>query len=97
MDPTADTRITMTRTVQAVYEKGLLRPLEPLNLQENERVTITVTNSTRPIDDELIDQEFHAYCETQADDTASLETVRQALAKIPGSLSDDIRAERDEG
>ena len=26
----------------------------------------------------------------------SLETVRQAMAKIPGGLAEDIRAERDE-
>lgn len=46
---------------------------------------------------ELLDREFLAYCEMQADDTVSLDTVRQALAKIPGTLSEDIRAERDEG
>lgn len=86
----------MAKTVEAVYEKGVLRPLEPLDLTENERVTVTVTNGSRPLDDELLDTEFLAYCETQADDTVSLEAVRQALAKIPGSLADDIRAERDE-
>jgi hypothetical protein len=47
-------------------------------------------------EDSLIDHEFLAYCETQADDSVSLDSVRQALAKIPGSLVPDIRAERDE-
>jgi predicted DNA-binding antitoxin AbrB/MazE fold protein len=96
MDPDAERRKTMTRTVEAVYQNGVLRPLEPLNLPENERVTVTVTNADRPLDDDLIDTEFLAYCDTQADDTVSLEAVREALAKIPGSLTDDIRAERDE-
>lgn len=32
----------MTRKVEAVYEKGLLRPLEPLTLPEGQRVTVTV-------------------------------------------------------
>ncbi len=32
----------MTETVAAVYEQGVLRPLEPLNLQEHQRVRIMV-------------------------------------------------------
>ena len=36
----------MTAQVQAVYEKGILRLLEPLNLPESTRVTVTVTPET---------------------------------------------------
>jgi predicted DNA-binding antitoxin AbrB/MazE fold protein len=86
----------MTRTVQAIYENGAFRPLEPVNCQEHECVVLTVENAATA-EEKLIDHEFLAYCETQADDTVSLEDVRRALAKIPGSLADDIRAERDEG
>jgi predicted DNA-binding antitoxin AbrB/MazE fold protein len=32
----------MTITVEATYENGLLRPLKPLTLAENERVEITI-------------------------------------------------------
>jgi Protein of unknown function DUF104 len=32
----------MTRNVEAVYEQGVLRPLEPLDLPENMRVTLTI-------------------------------------------------------
>jgi predicted DNA-binding antitoxin AbrB/MazE fold protein len=33
----------LTRTVEAVYENGVLRPLEPLeDLKEHERVRITI-------------------------------------------------------
>ena len=32
----------MSETVTAVYEKGVLRPLQPLNLQEQQRVRIQV-------------------------------------------------------
>jgi predicted DNA-binding antitoxin AbrB/MazE fold protein len=95
MDPDAQRTKTMTKTVEAVYQNGVLRLLEPLNLPENERVAVTVTNADRSLDDDLIDTEFLAYCETQADDSVSLEAVREAIAKIPGSLADDIRAERD--
>ena len=86
----------MTRTVQAVYENGAFRPLEPVSCHEQERVILRVENAATAAEN-LFDEEFLAYCETQADDTVSLEVVRQALAKIPGSLTDDIRAERDEG
>jgi predicted DNA-binding antitoxin AbrB/MazE fold protein len=82
----------MTKTVQAVYENGAFRPLEPISCSEHQRVIITIQTAE---EDDLFDHDFLAYCETQADDSVSLETVRQALAKIPGSLSDDIRAERD--
>jgi predicted DNA-binding antitoxin AbrB/MazE fold protein len=86
----------MARSVQAVYENGAFRPLEPVSCQEQERVLLTV-ESVKAAEEDLLDQEFLAYCETQADDTVPLEAVRLALAKIPGSLTDDIRAERDEG
>ena len=86
----------MTRSVPAVYENGAFRPLEAVPCREQERVLLTV-ESAAAAEETLLDHEFLAYCETQADDAVSLEAVRQALAKIPGSLTDDIRAERDEG
>jgi predicted DNA-binding antitoxin AbrB/MazE fold protein len=86
----------MTRNIPAVYENGAFRPLEPVSYHEHERVLLTVEN-VAAAEENLLDQEFLAYCQTQADDTVSLEAVRQALAKIPGSLTEDIRAERDEG
>ena len=83
----------MSRVVQAIYSDGVFRPLDPVPYKDQERVVLTVENSGA--NDILLDHEFLAYCETQADDSVSLEDVRQALAKIPGSLTDDIRAERD--
>ena len=34
----------MNETVMAVYEKGMLRPLQPLNLQEHQRVRIQIVS-----------------------------------------------------
>jgi predicted DNA-binding antitoxin AbrB/MazE fold protein len=85
----------MTRSIAAVFENGAFRPLEPVSCHENERVFLTVETAASAEED-LFDREFHAYCDSQADDTVSMEAVRQALAKIPGSLTDEIRAERDE-
>lgn len=85
----------MTTQLEAVYENGAFRPLQPVSCHEQERVLLTI-ESFAAAEENLLDREFLAYCETQADDSVSLEAVRQALAKIPGSLTDDLRAERDE-
>jgi predicted DNA-binding antitoxin AbrB/MazE fold protein len=87
---------SMPQTVQAVYENGAFRPLEPVSCHEQERVILTVARAASEEQD-LLDEQMVAYCATQADEAVALEVVRQVLAKIPGSLTDDIRAERDEG
>jgi predicted DNA-binding antitoxin AbrB/MazE fold protein len=87
----------MTRSVQAIYENGVLRPLEPVNLSENTKVTLTIGNATRGAgEEEWLDLEFHASCAKEADPIISLEAVRAALAKIPGSMTDDFITERDD-
>jgi hypothetical protein len=56
------------------------------------------TTETKPIPEELIDIEFVADCEkqTEARDIPSIDEVRQRLAKIPGSLSREIIADRED-
>jgi predicted DNA-binding antitoxin AbrB/MazE fold protein len=83
----------MTRSLQAIYENGILRPLEPLPLEEHQQVTVTVSDSENG---DLLDVTFLRYLETQADESVTLERVRSALDKIPGSMVDDFRTERDE-
>ena len=39
----------MVKHLVAVYEHGILRPLEPLALAEHQRVRLTVTESTAPL------------------------------------------------
>jgi predicted DNA-binding antitoxin AbrB/MazE fold protein len=36
----------MNRTVPAIYENGILRPLEPTGLQEQQAVTVTISVET---------------------------------------------------
>ena len=85
----------MTKQVEAVYENGVLRPLEPLPLDEHQRVTVTVSDTEDPLAS-IID---HAFVERARKEIRtlhyipSLEEVRKILSKIPGSLSEDIRAE----
>src|SRR5260370_15354404 len=78
-------RQTMTNPMEAIYENGVFRPLAPVSCHERERVLLTV-ESLGDAEENLLDHEFLAYCETQADDSVPLEAVRLALSKIPGSL-----------
>ena len=81
-------------TTQAVYENGVLRPLQPLAFGEGQVVWLRVGER---IDDEpYLDTEYIAECAAEAGEDVSLEEVRRILAKIPGSMVEDFRAERDE-
>ena len=85
----------MTRQLEAVFQGGVLRPLQPLNLAEDQKVFVTV--ATIPGDeDDYLDAEIHRYCEAQADYSVTLEQVRQELAAIPGAMADAIIADREE-
>jgi predicted DNA-binding antitoxin AbrB/MazE fold protein len=87
----------MTRSIQAVYENGVLRPLEPVDLSENVKVTLTIAPSPPAAgEEEWLDTEFHASCAREADPSISLDAVRAALAKIRGPMTEDFIAERDE-
>src|SRR6266446_3596885 len=61
----------MTKNLQAVYEKGVLRPLEPLDLREQQLVTVTVTDEAPP--ESWLDTECLAACAGEADDAVTLE------------------------
>jgi predicted DNA-binding antitoxin AbrB/MazE fold protein len=84
----------MTRKLQAVYEKGVLRPLEPLDLREQQMVTVPITDEA--IAEPLLDDDYLVACTQEPDDDVSLEEVRAALAKIQGSLTEDFIAERED-
>lgn len=84
----------MMRKLQAVYEGGVLRPVEPLDLDEHQLVSVIILDDVAS-DDELR-FEAPSRFEALADHNVPLEAVRRALAKIPGSLDADFAAERDE-
>jgi predicted DNA-binding antitoxin AbrB/MazE fold protein len=83
----------MEKTVQAVYEDGVLRPLEPILLEERQEVTVTISDHGNiPRDHPLLassDEWVNA-----AGDQVSLDEVRRALATIRGSLSEAAIEER---
>ena len=48
----------MTKQVEAVYENGMLRPLEPLRLAENQHVRVTVSEISGDPLASMIDETF---------------------------------------
>ena len=87
----------MNRSIQAVYEKGVLRLLEPIDLQEHQRVSVVVLETLEEATvTEWLDMECPQEYAEFADQPPALEVVRDALSKIPGSLTDDFIAERNE-
>jgi predicted DNA-binding antitoxin AbrB/MazE fold protein len=85
----------MVKTVDAVYENGMLRPLEPLQLQENQHVTLTVSEPSVDPADAWLDHEYMASIDAVSEPEPTIEEVRSILARVPGKFSDDIRAQRD--
>ena len=81
----------MRQTFDAVYENGLLRPLKPLHLPDQQRVSVTVEST---ISEEWLDHDALEWARQEGDATISLEDVRERLAKVKGCLSDLVIDER---
>jgi predicted DNA-binding antitoxin AbrB/MazE fold protein len=77
----------MSKQIEVVYEKGVLRPLDPLavDIPEHQKLIVTIVSITDP-EDWLAD----------ADPSASLEAVRAALSKAPATMAQMVHAEREE-
>ena len=85
--------------VDAVYEHGMLKPLGPLDLAENEHVSLLVTPITRASEACEPDAGFLENLRTAVQDAGpapGLEEVRRRLSKIPGTLTADFIAERED-
>lgn len=87
----------MPLQVDAVYENGVLRPLQPLDLNEHEHVVVSVVKATASRS--RLDTGFIDGIKSETPDDAAapgLEEVRRRLAKISGSMAAEIIAERGE-
>jgi predicted DNA-binding antitoxin AbrB/MazE fold protein len=86
----------MALRVEAIYENGMLKPLQPLNLSENEHVAITIDRVVTAFEPD------HDYVQAlrnslkDAGPAPGIEEVRRRLAKIPGSMTADFIAERED-
>jgi predicted DNA-binding antitoxin AbrB/MazE fold protein len=85
----------MPRQVEAIYENGVLRPLEPLGLTEHQHVLVSVSEANPPRSALAVEYIERMKREADADAPApGVEEVRRRLAKIPGSMSAEIITER---
>jgi predicted DNA-binding antitoxin AbrB/MazE fold protein len=85
----------MEKRLQAVYKDGVLQPLEAVPLEDEQQVTVTIT------DPATVGQDVAGYFSPEewaeaAHDDISLDEVRRALSTISGSLSDAVIALRQE-
>jgi len=85
----------MEKKVQAVYKDGVLRPEEPLQLEDMQQVTVIIIDSPA-VDDDLAGYFPPEKWVEAAHDPITWDDVRQALSKISGSLSDAVIAQRQE-
>jgi predicted DNA-binding antitoxin AbrB/MazE fold protein len=79
----------MSKQLEAVYENGVLRPLQPLRLADQQHVLVTVS--------EIPD--YQAWAKVQLREVGpppGLEAIQRQLASIPGSMSDVVIEERGE-
>ena len=89
----------MTKQVDAVFENGMLRPLEPLQLAEHQHVTITISDIA---DDPLTSMIDHDFLERARKEVAAaryiptLEEVQRMAANDPSSWAEAIIAERED-
>lgn len=90
-----DARYTMVMemTVQAVYEDGVLRLLQPVPFHDRQELTVTISDrETIPHDHPLlVSSEEWA---SAAGDEIAIDEVRRALSTIRGSLSEAVMDER---
>jgi predicted DNA-binding antitoxin AbrB/MazE fold protein len=83
----------MKQTFDSVVENGVLRPLEPVQLADRQRVSVTVDSSTS---EDWLDHDALQWARQEGDPAISLDDVRRRLAPLKGSLSDLVIAERGE-
>jgi predicted DNA-binding antitoxin AbrB/MazE fold protein len=94
----------MIQHITAIYENGVLKPLQPLNLANEEVVTIAVQRASdaNAVDDDRLDEgeeddeDYIPWIAAEGDPSITFEEIHARLAKLPGSLSEDIIRDRDE-
>ena len=91
----------MNKPFQAIYEAGVLKPLEPLSLAEHQLGSLIAEqpNGAVPGDEvagqeDWLDRDALALAEREGEGAIPLEQLREQLKSIRGSLSDVVISER---
>jgi predicted DNA-binding antitoxin AbrB/MazE fold protein len=85
--------------VDAIYQNGVLKPLQPLDLAENDKVSVTVVKAAPDADSPHLDIAYFESLQRElltSEPAPGLDEVRRRLSKIPGSMTADFVAEREE-
>jgi predicted DNA-binding antitoxin AbrB/MazE fold protein len=89
----------MTQHVEAVYENGVLRPLEPVLLEEQQRVTVVITDGPEAMRRSYLDVPYMEALRREVealDRIPSREEILGITSKDATSWADAITAEREE-
>lgn len=89
----------MTKQVEAVYENGMLRPLEPLPLEEHQHVTVMIGEVHAAQERSHPDTDYLAAVRAEVAAMGripTLDEIHKITAKDPGSWAEAIDAEREE-
>jgi predicted DNA-binding antitoxin AbrB/MazE fold protein len=83
----------MQRRIRAVYKEGILHPLDPLQLDDMQEVTLTL-NDKSTIDDDLAGYFNADEWSAASNDTVTWNDVQTIFTGIDGSLSAAAAAQR---
>jgi predicted DNA-binding antitoxin AbrB/MazE fold protein len=89
----------MSQHIEAVYENGVLRPLQPLHLKESAKVQVSVTEPAADALGEMLDYQLLDYARARSNsltEVPTLDEVRAMLSRVEGSMAESIIAERGE-
>ena len=79
----------MATKFEAIYGQGVLRPLEPLSLDENEKVTVEIAQAG---DGPALSQFVHQRAAKV--EKLSFQEIRQRFKHLPGCWADDVIDQR---
>jgi len=85
----------MERRVHAIYKQGALYPIDPLELDDMQEVTLTL-NINGTVDEDLAGYFTSDEWSCASRDTVTWDDVRAAFAGVSGSLSAAVTEERQE-
>jgi predicted DNA-binding antitoxin AbrB/MazE fold protein len=89
----------MTKQVEAVYENGMLRPLEPLSLEEHQHVTVMISQAHAAPERSHLDTDYLAAVRAEVAAMGripTLDEIHKITAKDTVSWAGAISAEREE-
>ena len=69
------------QTIEAIYENGVLRPIQPLDLEDGENVTLTLQKRNKDIEDALSILELAQETDLPADFATNVDYYLYGLPK----------------